>query len=117
MSSGTIIQLVADNKIDISESLTTHSVWQNTIKCDPLDKKLYPDQDKTRKRRNNISVCDLITRTAVSSMPTCTKCGECILTLILSGTFDVSMYEYIYHQGWKSPKKAWDQCKKHTLAD
>jgi len=78
MTASTIIQLDPDNKISISDSLTTHSVWQNTIKCDPLDKKIYPEQEKVKKKKTNISVCDLITRTNAASMPSCTKCNECI---------------------------------------
>ena len=77
---GPSIQLLPDNKIDISESLTTHSVWQNTIKCDPLDKKLYPEQDaRGKKKKGGLNMDDLISRTSVPSLPTCAKCGECII--------------------------------------
>eukprot|EP00826_Nyctotherus_ovalis_P028739 TRINITY_DN2266_c0_g1_i13.p2 TRINITY_DN2266_c0_g1~~TRINITY_DN2266_c0_g1_i13.p2 ORF type:complete len:142 (-),score=42.59 TRINITY_DN2266_c0_g1_i13:50-475(-) len=76
MTTSTIIQLAADNKIDISESLKTHSVWENAIGYDPLERKVYPEQEKTKKKRNNINVGDLITRTNAASLPTCAKCKE-----------------------------------------
>eukprot|EP00826_Nyctotherus_ovalis_P028741 TRINITY_DN2266_c0_g1_i5.p1 TRINITY_DN2266_c0_g1~~TRINITY_DN2266_c0_g1_i5.p1 ORF type:complete len:106 (-),score=29.83 TRINITY_DN2266_c0_g1_i5:50-367(-) len=79
MTTSTIIQLAADNKIDISESLKTHSVWENAIGYDPLERKVYPEQEKTKKKRNNINVGDLITRTNAASLPTCAKCKECKL--------------------------------------
>ncbi len=62
-----------DNKINISESLTTHAVWQNAIRCDPLDKKLFPEGDlQARRKRPALNIADLLSR---PGQPTCTKCG------------------------------------------
>lgn len=70
-----ISRMPMDNKINISESLTTHAVWQNAIKCDPLDKKIFPEQEHSRRKKSGISITDLIARGS-QSMPTCAKCGE-----------------------------------------
>ena len=86
-----------DNIINISESLTTHSVWQNTIKFDPLERKL--EESKVPERRKAlVNIPALISR-AQKPLPCCKKCNESINSLyiyiyIYSGSFNFSMQKF-----------------------